>query len=78
MVRYWVLAVAACGGGTSPAKRDGGLGGESVPIIDAAPPAAGVQRAALADVSTPSATVGDGTAAAARTRRCRPRPMRAA
>src|SRR4051812_33849381 len=59
MVRYWVLAVAACGGGsTTPPKVDA-----PGTTIDAAPPAATCTAPALADVSSPTQTVGDGTPA---------------
>jgi hypothetical protein len=48
--------MTACGGG-------GGGGGDDAPVPDAAMPVARCEAPVLADTSTPTATVGDGTAA---------------
>jgi len=57
-VRYLVLVVAACGGGNGASKPtiDAGV------TVDVAPPMATCTEPGLADVSSPTATVGDGTA----------------
>ncbi len=53
--RVWLVIVASCGGGN---KKTGGDGG----TIDVAPPAAVCNAPGLVDTSSPTATVGDGTA----------------
>ncbi|MCE9572429.1 MAG: hypothetical protein K8W52_04670 [Deltaproteobacteria bacterium] len=52
----WLLIAAACGGG-------GGHGDGGLPGPDAGPPSVVCDAPALADISAPTATVGDGSAA---------------
>ena len=60
-MRWGLLALlAACGGSNGGGGGDGGHGKDAGATIDAAPPSATCTAPALADITTPTTTIGTG------------------